>query len=394
MAGEPHTRIHYQCSPYHTNSALHPVIVQIERAARFATTDDVTAKHDKLEALLALSGCMEQQTAALIASLLSVPTDGRYPALDLSPPQRKERTLAALVDLLAGLARRQPVLVVFEDAHWIDPTSLELLDRTVALLQDMPVLNLILYRPEFRAPWTGSAHVTLVALNRLSRADRAAMAVSVAGGMGLPQEALDQLAKRTDGVPLFVEELTKSLLESGELETADNRYVLSGPMPTLAVPDTLQDALMARLDRLVPVKAILQAGACIGREFSFELLVKIGNVSTQELSSALEQLAEAGSGHRPGRSAARDLHVQARAGSGRRVRQPSARQAKPNPRADRPGAGRSFPERHQARDHRPPFDRGGTVRAGHSLLARSGTTGCQPVRQPEIDYATSRKGSH
>ena len=293
VLGDPHTRLRFQCSPYHINSALHPVIEQFERAAQFESTDDAIAKLNKLEALLAHSGREDQQTAALFAALLSIPAEGRYPALALSPPQQKQRTLNAFVEQLSGLAERQPVLFIFEDAHWVDPTTLELLELTVARLQDLRVLVVITHRPEFTAPWTGDAQVTLITLNRLSRKDRKTMAERLAGGARLPEEVLDQIATRTDGVPLFVEELTKSMLESGQLEGIGNRNVLSGSMPALAVPATLQDALTARLDRLAPIKDILQMGACIGREFSFELLAEVSRVSADELSSALDQFTEA-----------------------------------------------------------------------------------------------------
>lgn len=293
VIGDPNTRLRFQCSPYHINSALHPVIEQFERAAQFESTDDAIAKLNKLEALLALSGREDQQTAALFAALLSIPAEGRYPALALSPPQQKQRTLNAFVEQLSGLAERQPVLFIFEDAHWVDPTTLELLELTVARLQDLRVLVVVTHRPEFTARWTGDAQVTLLTLNRLSRKDRKTMAVHLAGDARLPEEVLDQIAARTDGVPLFVEELTKSMLESGQLEGIGNRNVLSGPMPVLAVPATLQDALTARLDRLAPIKDILQVGACIGREFSFELLAEVSRVSADELSSALDQFTQA-----------------------------------------------------------------------------------------------------
>ncbi len=293
VAREPHMRLFFQCSPYHTGSALHPVIEQLQRAAQFEPADEAADKLNKLEGVLALAGCNDQQISAILASLLSIPAEGRYPALALSPPQLKQRTLNALILQLAGLAERQPVLFVFEDAHWIDPTSMELLERTLARLQDLPVLAVITYRPEFTAPWTGGAQVTLLTLNRLSREDRATMAERVAGGAQLPAEVLDQIADRTDGVPLFVEELTKSMLESGQLRAALDRNTQSGAMPTLAIPDTLQAALMARLDRLGPIKDILQVGACVGREFSFELLAEVSRVPADELGSALDQFAEA-----------------------------------------------------------------------------------------------------
>ena len=291
VLSDPHTLLRFQCSPYHINSALHPVIEQFERAAQFESTDNATAKLDKLEALLTLSGSGDQQTAVLLASLLSVPAEGRYPALALSPAQQKQRTLEALIERLVGLAERRPVLFIFEDAHWIDPTSMELLERTLARIPDLPVLAVITYRPEFTAPWTGGAQVTLLTLNRLSRKDRMTMAERVAGGARLPEDVLDQIARRTDGVPLFVEELTKSMLESGQL--AVDGKTLSEATPTLAIPDTLQDALMARLDRLAPIKDILQMGACIGREFSYQLLAEVSRVPADALSAALDQFTEA-----------------------------------------------------------------------------------------------------
>jgi len=293
VLSDPNTRLRFQCSPYHINSALHPVIEQFERAAQFESTDDTNTKLNKLEALLAHSGREDQQAAALFAALLSIPAEGRYPALALSPPQQKQQTLNAFVAQLSGLAERQPVLFIFEDAHWVDPTTLELLELTVARLQDLRVLVVITHRPEFTARWSGDAQVTLLTLNRLSRKDRTTMAVRLAGGVRLPEEVLDQIATRTDGVPLFVEELTKSMLESGQLEGRGIRNILSGPMPALAVPATLQDALTARLDRLAPIKDILQMGACIGREFSFELLAEVSRISADELSSALDQFTEA-----------------------------------------------------------------------------------------------------
>jgi class 3 adenylate cyclase len=293
IMGDPHTRLRYQCSPYHINSALYPIVEQLERAAQFEPTDDAARKLEKLEALLALSGRDDRQTATLFALLLSIPPEGRYPALDLSPQQQKEQTLNALLEQLEGLAGRQPVLFVVEDAHWIDPTTLELLQRTVARSPDVPVLVVITYRPEFAPPWTAGAQVTSLSLNRLSRKDRAAMAELVAGGVSLPEEVLDQIIQRTDGVPLFVEELTKSMLESGQLHAAGDHYVLTGPVPALAVPETLQDALMARLDRLASARDILQVGACIGREFSFQLVADVSGTPAVELGAALDQLAEA-----------------------------------------------------------------------------------------------------
>jgi len=225
--------------------------------------------------------------------LLSVPADGRYPALDLSPEQRKERTLAALIAQMEGLAARQPLFVVFEDVHWMDPTTLDLLDRVVERLQALPVLVIVTFRPEFVPSWTGQAHVTLLALSRMDRRQCAVMVGKVTGGKALPEEVLGQIVAKTDGVPLFVEELTKTVLESGLLVEETDRYVLTGPLPPLAIPATLHDSLMARLDQLAPVKEVAQTGACIGREFSYELLAGVSPMPEAELTSALDQLTAA-----------------------------------------------------------------------------------------------------
>ena len=258
MATDPYIRVRYQCSPYFTNSALHPVIDQLERAAGFARDDTPEGKLDRLERMLARATNGGDKVAPLFAELLSVPTDGRYPALDLSPEQRKERTLAALIAQMEGLAARQPLFVVFEDVHWMDPTTLDLLDRVVERVQAIPVLVIVTFRPEFVPSWTGQAHVTLLALSRMDRRQCAVMVEKVTGGKALPDEVLGQIVAKTDGVPLFVEELTKTVLESGLLVEEADRYVLTGPLPPLAIPATLHDSLMARLDQLAPVKQIAQ----------------------------------------------------------------------------------------------------------------------------------------
>jgi class 3 adenylate cyclase/predicted ATPase len=293
MATDPYIRVRYQCSPYFTNSALQPVIDQLQRAAGFARDDTVEHKLDKLERMLAKAMNGDGEVAPLFADLLSIPTDGRYPALDLSPEQRKERTLAALIAQMEGLAARQPLFVVFEDVHWMDPTTLDLLDRVVERLQALPVLVIVTFRPEFVPSWTGQAHVTLLALSRMNRRQCAAMVEKVTGGKALPEEVLGQIVAKTDGVPLFVEELTKTVLESGLLAEEADRYVLTGPLPPLAIPATLHDSLMARLDQLAPVKEVAQTGACIGREFSYELLAAISPLPETELTSAMDELTAA-----------------------------------------------------------------------------------------------------
>jgi predicted ATPase/class 3 adenylate cyclase len=293
LVDEPHTRLRYQCSPYYTNSALHPSISQLEHAARFAPDDPPQHKLDKLEALLGQSIEAVQEVAPLFAALLSIPTGDRYPPLDMTPQRQMEQTLETLVDQLVGLAARQPVLFILEDAHWIDPSTLEMIELTVNRVQDSPVLLVITCRPEFTPPWSGHTHVTSLTLTRLGRRESATMVENVTGGKAAPAEILDQIVAKTDGVPLFVEELAKAVLESGLLEEEAERYVLSGSLPPLAIPASLQDSLMARLDRLSPIKEIAQMAAVIGREFSYELLAAVSTASDNELADALAQLAEA-----------------------------------------------------------------------------------------------------
>jgi predicted ATPase len=266
LSAEPLTPLHYQCSPYHTHSAFHPVIGQLERAAGFERSDTAEAKLDKLEALLALSTAEIASVAPLIAALLSLPTGDRYPPLKLTPQQQRAKMLEALLAHLVELATRRPMLVILEDAHWIDPSTGELFDRTVERARDLPALIVITFRPAFQPPWLGQPHSTLLTLNRLGQRQVAAMVERVAGGKAVPAEVSDQIIANTDGVPLFVEELTKVVLESGLLHDAGECYELTGPLPRLRSRD-LHDSLMARLDRLAPVKEVAQIGAVLGREF-------------------------------------------------------------------------------------------------------------------------------
>jgi predicted ATPase len=228
----------------------------------------------------------------LLAALLGVPTGARYPALALTPEVQKRRTLQALVDQLAGLAAQQPVLALYEDVHWIDPSTLELLGLVIERARQLPVLVLITFRPEFQPPWTGQSHVTTLTMSRLGRRQGADLVARVTGAKRLPAEIVEQIVARTDGVPLFVEELTKTVLESGLLADAGDHYELSAPLPPLAIPSTLHDSLMARLDRLAPVKVVAQIGAVIGREFSYELLTAVAPMSGTPLNDALEQLVQ------------------------------------------------------------------------------------------------------
>ena len=289
LAPTPHTRLGYQCSPYHSGSAFYPIVEQLERAAGFERDDSPERKLDRLEAVLVLPADERPSVTPLFAALLSLPID-RYPPRMLSPQKHKELTIAALVDQPIRLAAQQPVLMICEDAHWIDPSTLETLALAVERFRQAAVLLLITCRPEFVPPWTGHGNVTLLNLNRLSRRNGAQMMQRLTGAKPLPDQVLAQILDRTDGVPLFVEELTKHMLEAGLLRDTGERYELSGPLPALAIPSTLQDSLMARLDRLAPVKEVAQMGACIGREFSHELLAAVALLPEEDLNTALGKL--------------------------------------------------------------------------------------------------------
>ena len=289
LHAEPHLRLRYFCSPYHQDSALFPFIDQLGRAAGFARDDPPAAKLEKLEALLA-SAAPSEEDVAFLADLLSLPASARHPLPNLSPQRKKERTLEALIRQIEGLARQQPVVMVFEDAHWIDPTSRELLDLIIERVRSLPVLLIVTFRPEFQPPWTGQPQVTMLTLNRLDRRDRTALVEQIAGGKALPDEVIAQIVDRTDGVPLFVEELTKSVLESGLLRAETDRYVLDGALPPFAIPTTLHASLLARLDRLASVRLVAQTGAAIGREFSYALLHAVSRLPEDELQAALARL--------------------------------------------------------------------------------------------------------
>jgi class 3 adenylate cyclase/tetratricopeptide (TPR) repeat protein len=288
-----HRRVRYQCSPYHTNSALHPFVGQLERAAGINSEDTPGQKLDKLEAMLALGTQQVTTATPLIAALLSIPTGERYAPLDLSPVRQRRQTFAALLDQLEGLARQQPLLIVCEDMHWADATTLELFDLSVDRIRGLPILVLMTFRPEFEPPWAGLANVSLLRLDRLDRQDTRALVEQVTVGRQLPGEMMTQIIDKTDGIPLFVEELTKMVLESGLLVDDAGRYRLDSPLPPLAIPATLQDSLMARLDRLAPVKEVAQIGAAIGRDFSYKLLRCLAGRDDLVLSAALGQLEEA-----------------------------------------------------------------------------------------------------
>jgi predicted ATPase len=237
LATEPHTRLRYFCSPQHTDSAFYPIISQMERAAGLAHDDTAQAKLDKLDSLLAES-LVPREDVALLAEMLSLPNDGRYPTLELAPNQRRQRTLEALITQIETLARRYPVLMIFEDAHWADPTSLEAFGRSVDRIRALGVLLIVTYRPEFEPPWVGQPHVTTLTLNRLGQREIATMIDRVTGNKPLLASIRQDIVERTDGVPLFIEEMTKAVLEAGGPEYAE-RAVASIPAPSLAIPASL-----------------------------------------------------------------------------------------------------------------------------------------------------------
>jgi class 3 adenylate cyclase/predicted ATPase len=293
IENEPHTRMRYFCSAHDQDSALHPIIAQLELAAGFEREDTPEGKLDKLAVLTPAS----PEDRALLAELLSLPTEGRFPSPQLTLRRKKEKTFEVLLRQLEALARQRPVLMIIEDVHWIDPSSCELLDLFVERVPRLPVLLAVTFRPEFQPPWVGQAHVTLLVLNRLDRREGAALVQRVVGTEALPDDVVAEIVERTDGVPLFVEELTKAVLEGGNA-----RAVLSRAGATaLNVPATLHASLMARLDRLgSAAKEVAQVGAVFGREFSYELLTAVAQRNAAELDAALDRLVVAGLAFRRG----------------------------------------------------------------------------------------------
>jgi class 3 adenylate cyclase/tetratricopeptide (TPR) repeat protein len=292
VAAEPPTRLRYFCSPQHTDSTLYPITSQMERAAGFAHDDTTKAKLDKLDALLAQT-FTPPQDAALIAEMLSLPNDGRYVTLKLTPQQRRQKTLEALTAQLKALAHAKPVLMIFEDVHWVDPTSLEVIGRAVDRLKTFRVLLIVTYRPEFEPPWIGSPFVTALNINRLGDREIAAMIDSVTGNKLLSGSIRQDIIERTDGIPLFIEEMTKAVLEAGGEEAAQQAVSVI-PSPSVAVRASLHASLMARLDRLGPAKEVAQIGAAIGREHPHGLLALITRKLDAELEAALDRLVAAG----------------------------------------------------------------------------------------------------
>ena len=291
LAGEPHTRLRYFCSPQHTDSALYPVIVQLERAAGLARDDTADQKLGKLRGLIA-SGARGDDEIDLLAELLSLPSSAAD--LNLSPQRKRQKLFEALLHQLEALARGQPVLMVFEDAHWIDPSSRELLDLIFDRVPGLDVLLVVNFR-RIQHAWSGQPHVSMLALNRFGEGDGIVLVERLTGNAGLSHEIVEEIVKRADGVPLFVEELTKAVLESADRDNRVAAVLGASPLPNLAIPATLHASLIARLDRLGPVaKQVAQIGAVIGREFSYELIQPVAQRPVRDLEIALDRLTNAG----------------------------------------------------------------------------------------------------
>ena len=281
LQSEPHITLRYFCSAHHTNSALFPFIAQIERAAGFERSDTPAEKLSKLDILVAQSTA-DPEHVAVLADLLAVPASDRYGLQEMSPQKRKERTFAVILAQLDGLEARQPVFIIFEDVHWIDPTSLELLVGIVEHVPQLRALLLVTARPGFAPPWPSYPHLTTISLARLGRRDGVALVERVTGGKTLPKEMMDQILARTDGVPMFIEELTKAVLESELLQERDGRYVLERPLPSLAIPTTLHASLTARLDRMATAREVAQIGAVAGRDFHYRITERRRRVAEGE----------------------------------------------------------------------------------------------------------------
>jgi class 3 adenylate cyclase/predicted ATPase len=293
VAHEPHARIEWRGSSYHQQSALYPVIAHLHRLLQWREDETPQEKLHKLETTLASSGLVLPEVVPLLTALLSLPLPSHYPALTLTPQRQRQKTLETLLTWLAVEARRQPVLVIVEDLHWIDPSTLELLSLLIDQGASARLCLVLTARPEFRPPWAMVAHLTALTLRRLAPAQVTRLASHIAGDKILPPAVLEEVVRKTDGVPLFVEELTKVALESGLLQEQEDRYDLTSPLPPLAIPATLHDALMARLDRLAAAKLVAQLGAVIGRTFAYDLVQAVAPLDAATLQGALAQLVEA-----------------------------------------------------------------------------------------------------
>ncbi|MFO1060750.1 MAG: AAA family ATPase [Dongiaceae bacterium] len=294
LQGEAPRRMTFQCSPYHADSALYPVVEHLKRAARWEAGDSPATRLEKLETMLGAYGLPLAETAPLVAALLSLEVpEGRYPRLDLTPQQLRQQTQDALIAMMLEEAERRPVLAMWEDLHWADASTLELIGLLIEQVPTVPLLMILTFRPEFNPPWPGRSHQTPITLNRLERPQTEALARQLAGGRALPEPVLEHIVRKTDGVPLYVEELTKAVLSSGNLREEGDRYELTGPLSGLAIPASLQEVLMSRLDRLPSMREVAQLGAVLGREFAYDMLRSVAAVEETRLRDGLGLLVDA-----------------------------------------------------------------------------------------------------
>jgi class 3 adenylate cyclase/tetratricopeptide (TPR) repeat protein len=287
-------RMQFQGSPYHTNTALYPAINVLREAAGLTSQDSAEVQRQKLDVMASESGIENQETVSLLADLLSIPGDHRYPPLTMSAETRKDMTLEALVQRLHRLADRSPVLFIVEDAHWLDPTTLDLLTRIIDRIRLMCVLLVITFRPDFKPVWADYSHVTFLTLSRLPRRQSAELVAALTGDKALPPEVQQAILAKADGVPLYIEALTENVVESGLMKEGDQAFTLKGPLKDLPIPDSLQALLMERVDRLGPAKGVVQAGAAIGREFTYELLQATVEMPDSQLREALDRFVASG----------------------------------------------------------------------------------------------------
>jgi class 3 adenylate cyclase/tetratricopeptide (TPR) repeat protein len=290
----------FQCSPYYVNSAFYPLIDNFERALKFQREESPEARLDKVEAFMVGNNGRPLDDVRFVASMLSVPCEERYGAQPMTPHKHKDETLRTLVDFVEAGARRQPSVILFEDLHWADPTTLDVLDLLIDRVRSFPLLVVLTHRPEFPSRWSQHGHVTALNLAKLTRAQSRTLVSGIARDKTLPADLLKRIIGKTDGVPLYVEELTRAVLESGQLRDMGDRYEYAGEVESITIPATLRDSLMARLDRVMPVKEVAQIGASIGREFSYELISAIAPIEQPELDDALARLTDSGLAYRRG----------------------------------------------------------------------------------------------
>ena len=341
--------LRFQCSPYYVNSTLWPSVDNFERALKFGRDESPESKLDKLEAFIVDDYERPLADVRFIASMLSIACDERYGAITITPQKHKEETLRSLVDLAEAAARKQPTLMVYEDLHWADPSSLEVLDLLIDRVRNFPLLIVLTYRPEFESRWGAHGHVAGLNLSKLTSAQSSAMISKLAGSKALPADLMKQILAKTDGVPLFVEELVKTILESSQLKVQGDRYEYADTTRGITIPATLRDSLMARLDRYMPVKEIAQIGAAIGREFSYELIAAVSPRSKTELDELSRAAHGFGAGVLQREATGGNLHVQARAGAGRGVRLAAQEQKAGATPQDRAGTRRALPEHQEYR---------------------------------------------